>query len=1081
MFSFVPVFTRRAVCLGLALGLPLLLLLALLPTAPKSASASPASPGTPIQVTTTGDNLSPNGDCSLREAVQAANDDQAIDLCPAGSGADTILLPSGVYSLTLTNPPETPDENANQSGDLDIASPITLLGEGADVTVIDGLHNDRVLHVLVTGTLQVDGLALINGQSQAFRHYLKPQSSGGGWDGEPGGGVYNQGVMTMTRCLVQGNRAGDGQYGYFTGWGGPGGGIYNAGVLELRSSALVGNQGGNGHSSWPGSSITSQGGSGGGLYNTGAAHLANVTLSGNATGQGRYGMLVSPANGGSGGGLYNTGGLRLDNITITANSAIKNGGGVYSYSPAQFEFRNTIIADNQLNDCDGDGLVSQGYNLLHNPDGCQWSGDVEIIPLEQPAGLDKLAVGPAVTGDTPTHALQRISPALDAGACADQDGAPILEDQRGMSRPRRLTCDIGAYESDDPYLAANYATGKPGSLFLFSGSSLPAGITLTVQANGLPITDSLAVSTSGELAFQLLAPVDLAPGRYVIIVSAAGDVERAGTRWAGIKPAPTGVDAAFSTLVRLNIDYPFPLRSENGPGPLLHLPPEAGPQWFARLPLVQTAGSGGPVTAIQVDTLQDEILWDGDCSLREAVQAANWDIAIDACIPGSEQDVILIPAGIYTLTLAGEDEDHAYTGDLDIQERTTLQGAGAGQTVIEAGGLDRVVHILGNAQAALSGLTLSGGRAWGAPGSGGAPGGGGILNEGKLAITNCEISENVTADGVGCGGAPPDGCIDALPGAGIYNAGRLWLADSMLHHNHTGRGGSAPYREPYASPSSAGNGGGLYNADWASISATSFYSNTTGNGGWLGFDALWGSPGGHGAGIYNAGELFLDACTLRGNATGHGGLANGEVNDSGGSGGGLYNAGSAQISASTLFANTCGAIGGSGGGIYNRGSLALFNSTLSGNAAGAVGGAGGAIANGGTLWLDSCTLAENYAPGGGGGLSGGGTARNTLFWANTADGSAAQCDTLTSNGYNLLPAASGCLLSGDLSTLVETADALLGPLDEQGVHPLLPGSPAIDSGACSTQFGTLITTDQRGVLRPQGASCDIGAVEDDSR
>ena len=144
---------------------------------------------------------------------------------------------------------------------------------------------------------------------------------------------------------------------------------------------------------------------------------------------------------------------------------------------------------------------------------------------------------------------------------------------------------------------------------------------------------------------------------------------------------------------------------------------------------------------------------------------------------------------------------------------------------------------------------------------------------------------------------------------------------------------------------------------------------------------------------------------------------------------------------------------------------------------GAGGGTGGAIANGGTLWLDSCTLAENYAPGGGGGLSGGGTARNTLLWANTTDGEAAQCDSLASNGYNMLPAASGCLLSGDLSTLIETADALLGPLDEQGVHPLLPGSPAIDSGACSTQFGALITTDQRGVPRPQGASCDIGAVE----
>ncbi|MGZ9226502.1 MAG: choice-of-anchor Q domain-containing protein, partial [Anaerolineales bacterium] len=47
-------------------------------------------------------------------------------------------------------------------------------------------------------------------------------------------------------------------------------------------------------------------------------------------------------------------------------------------------------------------------------------------------------------------------------------------------------------------------------------------------------------------------------------------------------------------------------------------------------------------------------------------------------------------------------------------------------------------------------------------------------------------------------------------------------------------------------------------------------------------------------------------------------------------------------------------------------------------------------------------------------------------------------------------------------------------------HALLPGSPAIDTGnpaGCTDQNGNLLTTDQRGVARPQGGRCDIGAFE----
>jgi CSLREA domain-containing protein len=54
-----------------------------------------------MNVTTTADELNANGNCSLREAIRAANTDTAVDACPAGKGADVIFLPAGTYSLTI--------------------------------------------------------------------------------------------------------------------------------------------------------------------------------------------------------------------------------------------------------------------------------------------------------------------------------------------------------------------------------------------------------------------------------------------------------------------------------------------------------------------------------------------------------------------------------------------------------------------------------------------------------------------------------------------------------------------------------------------------------------------------------------------------------------------------------------------------------------------------------------------------------------------------------------------------------------------------------------------------------------------
>src|SRR5436190_24083287 len=96
---------------------------ALLAVAVPSQSARAA----PITVTTTTDELTTNGQCSLREAVRNANANAAVHPdCPAGTGADTITLPAGTYTLTLTGL----EDDLASNNDLDILDPagLTIIG-----------------------------------------------------------------------------------------------------------------------------------------------------------------------------------------------------------------------------------------------------------------------------------------------------------------------------------------------------------------------------------------------------------------------------------------------------------------------------------------------------------------------------------------------------------------------------------------------------------------------------------------------------------------------------------------------------------------------------------------------------------------------------------------------------------------------------------------------------------------------------------------------------------------------------------------------------------------------------------------
>jgi CSLREA domain-containing protein len=239
-----------------------------------------------------------------------------------------------------------------------------------------------------------------------------------------------------------------------------------------------------------------------------------------------------------------------------------------------------------------------------------------------------------------------------------------------------------------------------------------------------------------------------------------------------------------------------------------------------------------------------------------------------------------------------------------------------------------------------------------------------------------------------------------------------------------------------------------------------------------------------GGGIANSGTLTVTNSTLSGNAAFSGGIFNFgtltvtnstlSANSATGNGGGIGNSGGTlTVTNSTLSANS--ATGGGGGGIDNGsgGTLTVTNSTLAGNVA----LIGGGLHNlGGTLTVTNSTLAGNS-----GGINNGGgpvTLTNTIVAASTS-GRDLNGGGISGN-HNLIDDTSAISGTGNLTN----TPALLGPLGTYGstngtqTFALLSGSPAIDAGDDTICAGAAVGgKDQRGIARPQGAHCDIGAFE----
>jgi hypothetical protein len=209
-----------------------------------------------------------------------------------------------------------------------------------------------------------------------------------------------------------------------------------------------------------------------------------------------------------------------------------------------------------------------------------------------------------------------------------------------------------------------------------------------------------------------------------------------------------------------------------------------------------------------------------------------------------------------------------------------------------------------------------------------------------------------------------------------------------------------------------------------------------------------------GGGVYNRGTLTITNSTFSDNAaiSDGGGIYNHDTlkvvdsvfsNNSAVSGAGIFNTGALTVTNSTFFNNSASY----GGGIYNFTdfSLTLLNSTFSTNSA---------TTSGAGLYNDHQTTL-NFA--------------NTLIANSTSGGDCVNLGALSLNANNLVE-------DGSCSASLQ-GDPKLGPLSNNGgmtqTMALRRDSPAVDAG----DDANCPATDQRGVSRPYGSHCDIGAYE----
>lgn len=837
-----------------------------------------------------------------------------------------------------------------------------------------------------------------------------------------GGAILNLGELTLTGSTLADNRAAS-----------DGGAIRNAGNLTIGSTTIAGN--------------TSDG-LGGGISSLGPLEIFNSTISGNT------------AHGNLGGGLYHQNGTAtLTNVTIAKNSATgitASGGGIGSFAAVQMTIINTIVADN-LSTIMGSRNCSVG--AFHTDSSHNLADDVSCGASATVVDLVELALGELTAngGPTETHLPGPGSAAFEAGdntVCADSpiDGV----DQRGELRPQpdNTACDVGAVEveQDSPppsqvvttdfdapdhvgactlrdAMTTNLTGGTTGGcepsddgVIRFHDDLGAATISLAYTLPDVTGGASIAIDGGGDIT------IDSGRNQHFVVADDASlsleSISLVGGEIVGLGGSihNSGELSLIDATVTDNLSWYGGGAIYNGATAVLSISGSVISDNVANDFLENSQVHGG---AIHNDG--------GTVTITASTLSGNTASWYGGAIYNANEGQV---------TIDGESEILDNGPNIDNPGRSTDQGGGiynaAGSTVtIEGNSL-----VKGNVATEI---------------------GGGIDNRGVLSVTDSSVIENVAR------AAMSDG--DEAEGGGLANSGTATITDSTFDGNTAARWG-----------------GGIYNQGTLTLTGGSVVNN-----------ALDGDSQVGGGGFANSGgTVNVTGTEFRGNSAT---LASAVVNESGevtltsvtiddnpSQFSAISNIGDMTILSSAIIGNV--ASGNIGGTIINNvvpgdraGELAIINTTISGNSA----AAGGAIYNQGLLQLLNTTIAANTVTGADG------AAVVSVVFAALPEATTEFANTIvtsTTGGANCggdapVTGTAGSNLTDDGScsaALFEQGDADLEPLALNGGltrnHLPGPNSDAINAGDNTVcQEEPVNGVDQRDVTRPQGADCDIGAVE----
>ncbi len=633
----------------------------------------------------------------------------AISAANISSGADTIILSQSTYTLTSVYS----GTSDNSIGLPTLSGTLAIRGNGATITRADSAPWFRIFKINAQAVITIDNLTISKG-------YLSSTGAGAG--------IYNGGNLTLLNSKILNNTTGTGA------------GIYTSkpGTLLIVGSSIIQNQASS---------------AGGGVYSTGSITVTNSIIANNSTAfrigentsigvPGTSGNVTGSCITGNGhtsvGNSNSSGTLNFQNNWWGSTSGPSLSGQTPYVGDSTSSKVNTdgfltapilgcpLAVDQTVNTAlnhaltmtlqGSYGVAPYSFSILTNPTNGSLTGtapNITYAPNAGFSGTDKLAFRLIDANGVAATGLVTINVAPQLVATSTTFGAPLNT---------AISIGLGATGGRAPYT--------------FGNTSTPTNGTLTGTAPNLTYTPNTDFEGNDTFTFDVTDANGAAATGTVTVVTGP------------LVAQSQSLNTAFNTNKDITLNalggampYTFIITTPPQHGYLVGTPPNAtyspvhpysGTDTFeftvqdqlgnTDTATVTIAVASGPSSTIVVTSFASESpqINNGNCTLNEAIQAANSDTVVDACPAGSGADIIEIPAGTLETTGDGfSGIDFVMFAFTPITSPVTIRGAGMNQTIIHRpdSSAGKSFFYINQTNAVIEGLSLQNGRLSGRPGA----------------------------------------------------------------------------------------------------------------------------------------------------------------------------------------------------------------------------------------------------------------------------------------------------------------------------------------------------------------------------